>query len=86
MSLPAAFDEARNPLHKQSHQEGLDWLIAGDSVLDHHFTLPLVLRRGPKHWILSVDDGDLHVVLVGLATMKSHAVLHKLLWRIANLI
>ena len=52
------------------------------------------LRRGPKYWILSVDDGDLLLaervilllVLVCLATMKSHAVLHKLLWRIANLI
>ena len=63
--------------------------FAGDSVLDDHLTLPLVLRGGPKHWILSVDDGDL--LLAGRKghsppTMKSHAVLHKLLWRIANLI
>ena len=67
--------------------------FAGDSVLDDHLMLPL-LRGGPKHWILSVDDGDLLLakrvilllVLVFLATMKSHTVLHKLLWRIANLI
>ena len=56
------------------------------------FTNKVTKKALRKYWILSVDDGDLLLaervllVLVCLATMKSHAVLHKLLWRIANLI
>ena len=44
LSLPAAFNKARNPLHKQSHQEGFG--LARDSVLDYHLTHPL--EQGTK--------------------------------------